>query len=213
MTVAVKICGLNNEDAIIAAANAGADYAGFVHFEKSPRHVSLSTAANLIAQLPSTIRSVMVLVNPDDALLSEIANIVKPRFFQLHGDESPGRLREIKRLFPTIGLIKAVSVSNAQEVMISNAFYGSADMMLFDAKALKESTLPGGNGITFDWSILHDADIRLPWFLSGGLTPENVVDAIRATDAKMIDVSSGVERTAGVKDAALIDAFVIAAKQ
>ena len=212
MIMRVKICGLNNEAAVQAAVSAGADFAGLVSFEKSPRHVSLEQAATLKALLPPHIRSVIVLVDPDDALLADIFRTVQPDFFQLHGTETPGRLYDIRSHFPAVGLIKAIPVSSAQDVLIAEAFRTFASYILFDAKAPNDTSLPGGRGESFDWSLLANAEIPLPWFLSGGLTPENVAEAIQKTGAQMVDVSSGVESAPGVKDAALIQAFVKAVK-
>ncbi|MDE3015308.1 MAG: phosphoribosylanthranilate isomerase [Pseudomonadota bacterium] len=228
MNVKVKICGLNDEAAVQAAIKAGADFAGFVFYPGSPRHIALKRAAELNALLPPRIKSASVLVDPDDALLAEVRSILKPDYVQLHGNETPRRLREIKKTFPNIKIIKAISVHGGDDVAQAGMFYDCADMLMFDAASFPaersdalescrpreggDPVLPGGNGLAFDWVLLARRELPLPWFLSGGLTPENVADAIRISGAGMIDVSSGVERERGVKDASLIEAFIKAAK-
>ncbi len=213
MMIAIKICGLSDETSVRAVIKSGANYAGFVHYQKSPRHVSISQAAYLKSLLPSSIKSVMVLVNPNDELLAEIATNMQPDFFQLHGDETPERLREIHKNFPQIKLIKAISVRNSDDIKKSEDFYDVADFLLFDAKPTNSNMMHGGNGISFDWSLLVDNASPINWFLSGGLNAENITDAIQQTGAKFLDVSSGVEKSAGVKSAELIENFVKVARK
>jgi phosphoribosylanthranilate isomerase len=208
MTIAIKICGLSDEASVRAVIKAEADYAGFVHYPKSPRHVSVVKADELKSLLPDNIKSVMVVVNPDDKLLSEIAEVMQPDCLQLHGDESPERIAEIRKKFPALGIIKAISVRNADDIKIAEKFYGVADFLMFDAKPTSSDMMHGGNGIAFDWNIMAEKQIKSPWFLSGGLNPDNVAQAIKISGAKMVDVSSGVERAPGVKDADLIENFV-----
>lgn len=215
MTIAskIKICGLNDESAVRAVIKAGADYAGFVHYPKSPRHLLVEKAAQLKSLLPESIKSVMVLVNPNDELLAEIASEMQPDFFQLHGEESPKRLIEIRKKFPQIKIIKAISVRDSADIKIAENYYDVCDFLLFDAKPTSGKMMHGGNGIAFDWNILAGYASNKNWFLSGGLNSGNVAQAIKISAAKMIDVSSGVERSAGVKDAGMIEEFVKAVRK
>ncbi|MDE3059387.1 MAG: phosphoribosylanthranilate isomerase [Pseudomonadota bacterium] len=210
--ISVKICGLNSEEAVSAAVTAGAHYAGFVYFPASPRHMPLERAAALKSLLPHSIKSVSVLVDPEDALLALVQVTLRPDYLQLHGRETPQRLREIRKNFPGLKLIKAIPVHHAGDITAAQPFYDYADMLLFDAKAPSPSKLPGGNALSFDWSLLGGKSFPLPWFLSGGLHPGNVREAIRISGAEMVDVSSGVESAPGVKDAALIASFITAAR-
>lgn len=213
MMIAIKICGLSDETSVRAVIKSGADYAGFVHYQKSPRHVSISQAAYLKSLLPSSIKSVMVLVNPNDELLAEIATNMQPDFFQLHGDETPERLREIHKNFPQIKLIKAITVQNSEDIKKSENFYDVADFLLFDAKPSSDNMMHGGNGISFDWSVLAGNAPTKNWFLAGGLNVQNIKEALMITSARFIDVSSGVESSAGVKDAGMIEEFVKVARK
>jgi phosphoribosylanthranilate isomerase len=213
MPVFIKICGLTDETAVQAVIAAKAEYAGFVYFPASPRHVALARAAELKALLPDGVRSVSVVVNPDDALLAEVQGVLKPDFVQLHGKETRERVLDIRKKFPQMKIIKAISVRSADDVAAHMHYSDSVDMLMFDAKPLEmPHMLPGGNGLTFDWALLQGRSFPLPWFLSGGLNPENVAEAMRLTGAQMVDVSSGVERAPGVKDAALIEQFVKAVR-
>jgi phosphoribosylanthranilate isomerase len=207
MSIAAKICGLSNEEAVKAVIEAGAGYIGFIHFPASPRHVTLERAAALKSLLPPTIRSVLVVVDPDDALLTQAQSILKPDFIQLHGKETPERVKAIKRTFSAMKIIKAISVRSGDDVAKAAAYADSVDMLMFDAKP-PAGMLPGGNALSFDWALLSGREFPLPWFLSGGLNSENVADAIRISGAKMLDVSSGVESVPGVKDPELIKLFV-----
>lgn len=212
MTIAVKICGLNSDSAIDAIIAASADFAGFVYYPKSPRHVSIDRMAQLKKLLPENIKSVAVVVNPDDDLLTEIASKVQPDFFQLHGDETVQRLSEIRNKFPQVKLIKAIAVRDADDIKKSSEFADIADFLLFDAKPTNNDMLHGGNGIPFDWSLLSGNVPTKNWFLSGGLNANNIMEAIKKTGVKFIDVSSGVESSAGVKDVKMIEEFVRIAK-
>jgi phosphoribosylanthranilate isomerase len=204
----IKICGLNDESAVHAVIKAGADYAGFVNYPKSPRHISISKAVQLKSLLPESIKSVMVLVNPSDELLVEISSEMQPDFFQLHGNETPERLVEIRTKFPQIKTIKAISVRDSGDIKIAEDFYETSNFLLFDAKPTGDNMMHGGNGISFDWNILVGKAPKKNWFLAGGLNAQNITQAIKISGAKMIDVSSGVESSAGVKDARMIEEFV-----
>lgn len=208
MPAQIKICGLNSESAVQTVTAAKADYAGFVFFPRSPRHVTLERAAELKALLPATIQSVSVLVDPDDALIAQVQSILKPDYIQLHGKETPERVAAIKNTGAKI--IKAISVRSGDDVAQAGR-YAAADMLMFDAKA-PEDALPGGNGLSFDWVLLKGREFAKPWFLSGGLNPDNVAQALGATGARQVDVSSGVESAPGVKDATLIEQFVKAVR-
>lgn len=208
MTIAIKICGLSNENSVQTVIKAKADYAGFVHYPKSPRHVSVERATQLKSLLPANIKSVMVVVNPTDELLDEIAGKMQPDFLQLHGDESTERLSEIRKKIPDKGIIKAIPVRNSDDIKKAEDFYGITDFLLFDAKPTNDKMMHGGNGIAFDWNILSGNAINKNWFLSGGLNAENIAQAIKISGARMVDVSSGVERSTGVKDEAMIEEFV-----
>ena len=211
--ISVKICGINNEAAAQAAIEAGADYAGFVYFPASPRHVELARAHALKSLLPASIKSVSVLVDPSDELLDQVHTVLQPDYIQLHGKETPERFATIRRRYPALKLIKAIRVSNADDIAMSAAFSAYADKLLFDAKPSQlPNVLPGGNGLAFDWALLGNRAFALPWMLSGGLNPDNVAEAIVQTRASEVDVSSGVESAPGVKDPALIAAFIKAVR-
>ena len=213
----VKICGLKDDGALECAIAAGADYVGFVFFAKSPRAVDLATAARLAAHARerATVQCVALVVDADDAMLAAICRDVRPDILQLHGKETPDRLLAIRALCPGVGIWKAASVITREDVAAVTGRYLQprlADMLLFDAKPPPGSVLPGGNGLAFDWHILDDVKGRMPFVLAGGLTPDNVAAAIRLTDAAVVDVSSGVESAAGIKDYGLIRRFLTAAK-
>jgi phosphoribosylanthranilate isomerase len=212
MSYLVKICGISEEKGLRAAVDAGADFVGFVHFPKSPRHVTLARAAELSGLLPDNIASVVVLVDPDDALLKDIATIVSPKYLQLHGKETPARVADIRTQYPNQKLIKAISVSHESDIVDAHHYESFVDVLMFDTKAPEGAALPGGNGISFNWNILKGFKKNLPWMLSGGLTAENIAEAIRTSGAKMVDVSSGVESQPGVKDTGKIQQFIKAAK-
>jgi phosphoribosylanthranilate isomerase len=208
MTVSIKICGLTDEVSVKAVIDVRADYAGFVYFPASPRHITLEKAAELKSLLPASIKSVSVLVDPDDALLAQVFSVLKPDYVQLHGKESPARLQDIRNAHPAAKIIKALKIRTSDDVAQAASFKAVADMLLFDAKAPElPGMLPGGNGLSFDWALLKNREFPLPWMLSGGLNIENVADAVRQSGAHMVDISSGVERAPGVKDPALIKAF------
>lgn len=210
-TTKVKICGLKTEAALDAALAGGADYVGLVFFPPSPRNVSAATAKTLADKARGRAKIVALLVDPDDALIETVIASADPDILQLHGDESPERVREIQRRWGK-RIMKAVQVETAEDAQAALSYRGIADLILYDARAPKASTRPGGNGAPFDWRALLGVKDQLPYMLSGGLTPDNVADAIRVTGASIVDVSSGVESRPGEKDPALINRFLRAAK-
>ena len=207
----VKICGLSEPITMKVALDAGADMVGLVFFAKSPRNVSVEQAASLANMARGKASIVALVVDADDKLLELIVKRVKPDFFQAHGNETPQRVLEISRL-TGVKVIKAVKVKEAGDISLAAGFRGKAAMLLFDAKAPESlvGALPGGNGIAFDWKVMEKSSGA--FMLSGGLNPENVAEAIRVTGAPIVDVSSGVESSPGIKDAALIRKFIERAK-
>lgn len=206
----VKICGLRRPDHIEAAAQAGARYVGLVFFPKSPRAVSVEEAALLTQHIPMGVAAVGLFVNPDDALLDQVLGRVPLDIIQLHGGESPDRVAQVKAL-TGLPVMKAVGLSGPEDLPALTDYGLVADMLLVDAKPPKGADLPGGNGLSFDWRLLVGRKWLRPWMLAGGLTPQNVAEAIRQTGAPAVDVSSGVETEPGIKDEGLIRAFVAAA--
>jgi phosphoribosylanthranilate isomerase len=207
---AVKICGLRDSANIRAAAQAGARYVGFVFFPKSPRHIEIQDAAALAASVPMGICKVALTVNADDAMLDALTKAVPLDMLQLHGSESPERVAQVKARYG-LPVMKAIGVADRADLAQLDLYAGVADQLLVDAKPPKGADLPGGNGLAFDWQLLAGRVWRSPWMLAGGLTADNVAEAIRRTGARQVDVSSGVEREAGVKDPDLIHALVHAA--
>ncbi len=204
----VKICGLSTPETMQAALDFGADMVGLVFYPRSPRNVSMEQAAALAAQARGKAKIVALVVDADDALLKSIVNALRPDYFQLHGSETPERVGEIATTFNT-SIIKAIKVKEAADVAKAKAFKDVVDLILFDAKA-PEELLPGGNGHSFDWNLLKGKDGQ--FMLAGGLTPDNVAEAIRLTRAPIVDVSSGVESLPGKKDISLIRKFIEQAK-
>ncbi|MGZ5926529.1 MAG: phosphoribosylanthranilate isomerase [Rhizomicrobium sp.] len=211
MPVQVKICGINSAAAADAALCAGADFGGLVFFAKSPRHLSLEQGALLAERMRGRLRLAALVVDESDEQLAAIAARVKPDFFQLHGKETPARAADIRARFG-ISIIKALPVAEPADLSKASAYDDVAEMVLFDAVPAADAARPGGHGAAFDWRILQGRNFARPWFLAGGLTPENVVRAIAVSGAKMVDVSSGVESAPGVKNQTRIAAFVAAAK-
>ncbi|HLA21424.1 MAG TPA: phosphoribosylanthranilate isomerase [Pseudolabrys sp.] len=208
----VKICGINEPRAMDAALDAGADLVGLVFFAASPRAVSLANAAGLAARARGRALVVALTVDADDTLLSRIVTEVSPDILQLHGAETPARVAEIRRRF-TRPLMKAIAVAEAADLSAVASYTAVADRLLFDARPPKDATRPGGHGRAFDWTLLSHVERKKPIMLSGGLTPENVADAICIVRPDAVDVSSGVESAPGVKDASRIRAFVAAARK
>ncbi len=216
MSTAVKICGITDAAALDAAVEGGADYIGLVFFLKSPRHLALSEARALRdrVQRSGATRTVALVVDPTDDALAEIIQNVGPDVIQLHGHESPERVAGIRARFRK-PIIKAISVASAADVQAGLAYLAPgrrADIVLFDAKPDPNAALPGGNGLAFDWHILDGIKARTAFALAGGLTPDNVAEAIMRTGAAIVDVSSGVETAPGHKDPGLIRRFLQAAK-
>lgn len=202
----VKICGLKTKDAVSQAVRCGASYIGFVFFAKSPRNISPEDTAKLLKNIPQNVKTVAVCVDPSDAELANIFAHFKPDYLQCHGEESIERIVEIKQKYD-VKVIKAVAVRSSDDVAHGKNYSDVADMLLFDAKVPK-SPLPGGNGLAFDWNLLKNHEFTLPWFLSGGINSDNVTQALKTTGAKLVDVSSSVEKSPGVKDLELIKNFL-----
>jgi len=206
----IKICGLKDAQLARYAHENGANFLGFIHFEKSPRHLSLNDMASLMTEIRSThpmAKLVSVVVDPEDSLLEVLASRLKPDFIQLHGKESPERVAEIKQRFH-IPLIKAISVLESGDIATASAYEAHVDYLLFDAKTPKGSDLPGGMGVRFDWKIMGHYNSPKPYFLAGGIDINSVDQAISETKTRMIDVSSGVELQPGLKDATRLKAFL-----
>lgn len=211
MSLLVKICGLSTRETLETALDAGADMVGFVFFPPSPRHVSLETGRDLGRQVKRRALTVALTVDADDATLGNIMDALSPDIFQLHGKESVARLRDIKQKFGR-PVIKAVPVATSADLAVLPGYATVADRILFDARAPKDATRPGGLGAPFDWHLLENLDLKLPYMVSGGLHVDNVAEALRVTGAGGADVSSGVESAPGVKDPELIKAFIRAAR-
>ena len=213
MTIFVKICGISTEEALEAAIEAGADYAGFVFFERSPRNVTVSRAAALAGRAEGRIKIVALTVNAGADAIKVIAGEVRPDFIQLHGDENVERIGSIRKLTAT-KIIKAIKVGTPCDIQGSRFYEDEVDLLLFDAQASAAlpGALPGGNGLSFDWRWLQGAALRRDFMLSGGLCAENVLTALAESGASAVDVSSGVETSPGVKDPSLIRHFTKAAK-
>jgi phosphoribosylanthranilate isomerase len=209
--VRVKICGLSTEPTLAAALEAGADWIGLVHFPRSPRHVDLARAAALSAYARGRAERVVLLVDPDDALVTAAVEAADPDLIQLHGRESPQRVAAI-RARTGRPVMKALGIAAAADLTALPAYASAADRILLDAKAPAAGALPGGNGRRFDWTILHGAVLPAGTMLSGGLDPDNVAAALASTGLRAIDVSSGVESAPGQKDPGKIAAFVAAAR-
>ncbi len=211
MGVLVKICGLKTAEALEVAVEAGADMVGFVFFPPSPRNITPRAAEPLGRQVRARAEKVALTVDADDALLDAIVSALKPDLLQLHGKESPERLFALKTRFG-LPVMKALPVETRADLSAVTAYADIADRFLFDARAPREATRPGGLGKPFDWHLLENLDLAIPYMLSGGLDPDNVAEALRVTHAPGVDVSSGVERTPGEKDPDKIRAFVRAVR-
>ncbi len=209
--VRVKICGLKTLADVEAVAKAGAAYAGFNFFPKSPRSVTPEVARALAIAAPEGLCKVALVVDEDDAALDAIVNAVPLDMLQLHGHESPARVAEVKARYG-LPVMKAIGVADEADLAQLLDYLLVADQILIDAKPPKDAVLPGGNGLTFDWRLLVGRKWLRPWMLAGGLTPENVAKAVQLTGARQVDVASGVESAPGVKDADRIAAFVEAAQ-
>ena len=211
MSLIVKICGLSTRETLDVALDAGADMVGFVFFPPSPRHLSLETARGLGKQVKRRAIKVALTVDADDATLANIVEALAPDILQLHGKETVARLRDIKQAFG-LPVMKAIAVETADDLATLPGYAAIADRILFDARAPKEATRPGGLGAVFDWHVLENLDLKLPFMVSGGLHAGNVAEAVRVTRAGGVDVSSGVEGAPGIKDPDMIRAFIQAAR-
>lgn len=212
MKLDIKICGLKTEEAVDHAVRLGATHIGFIFFEKSPRHIEPADAGRLADRVRGRAKIVSVSVNADDDDLDELIAMIKPDILQLHGTESPDRVLTVKAM-TGLPVMKALSVSTAEDLARIELYDGLANRYLFDAKPPKGSELPGGNGVSFDWSLLTALDPSVDYMLSGGLTKDNVGEAIRIARPRGIDVSSGVESAPGVKDLAKMDEFFAAVRR
>jgi phosphoribosylanthranilate isomerase len=211
MSLIVKICGLSTRETLDAALEAGADMVGFVFFPPSPRHLSLEIARDLGRQVKRRASKVALTVDADDAVLANIVETLQPDLLQLHGHETVARLRDIKQKFG-LPVMKAIPVETPADLAALPGYAAVADRILFDARAPKDATRPGGLGAVFDWHVLEGLDLKLPFMVSGGLHAGNVAEAVRVTRAGGVDVSSGVESAPGVKDSEMIRAFIRAAR-
>jgi phosphoribosylanthranilate isomerase len=212
MVVKAKICGLSTPEAVAAALAGRADFLGFVIFEKSPRNVAPELAARLAEPARGKAKVVALVVDPSDVEIERIVAGLKPDLLQLHGRETPARTAEIGRL-SGLPLIKALPVSEARDLDAARAYETVVQHLMFDARPPQDADRPGGLGARFDWTLTAGRRFERPWFLAGGLDPWNLAEAIVASGAPMVDVSSGVERGPGLKDAALIGAFLDAARK
>ena len=206
--VQAKICGLTQAHHVATALRHDAAYLGFVTFPNSPRHISPTDARPLARMATGLARTVSVLVNPDALLIDAVLNDLMPDFIQLHGSETPEFCAQLRR--QGVGVIKAFGISTPSDLTQVAAYHGHVDMILFDAKPPKDAAMPVGLGHAFDWTILQNLTLSIPWFLSGGLNSANIAQAVTVTGARMVDVSSGVEMSPGLKDDALIAAFMAA---
>ena len=211
--VAAKICGLNDPAGVLAAVKGGARFVGFVFYRPSPRSLPPIDAARLAAQLPDSICPVGVFFEPNDEELATVMRVLPDALIQLHGEETPNRVAEIRTRFKC-RVIKAIAIANDDDVAGAKDYERVADWLLFDAKAPKNhvNALPGGNALAFDWKLLGARDWHVPWLLSGGLTADNLAEAVMLTKARAVDVSSGVEDSPGHKNPSRIRAFLAAAR-
>ena len=211
MSLIVKICGLSTRETLDVALDAAADMVGFVFFPPSPRHLSFEVARDLGLAAKRRALKVALTVDADDATLAGVVESLQPDLLQLHGHETAARLCDIKRRFG-LPVMKAIPVETSADLAALPGYAEVADRILFDARAPKEATRPGGLGAVFDWHVLENLDLKLPFMVSGGLHADNVAEAVRVTRAGGVDVSSGVERAAGIKDPDMIRAFIRAAR-
>jgi phosphoribosylanthranilate isomerase len=207
-SIQAKICGLTTPETVAAALDAGAAFIGFMIFPKSPRYITPRDARPLADMAKGRAKTVAIVVNPDEDLVEDILSNLAPDYVQLHGQETPDMCDALRAR--GVGVIKVFGISTREDLAPVSAYENHADIILFDAKAPKDASRPGGLGEPFDWSILKGFTSKVPWMLGGGLGPANVARACAQTGAKMVDVSSGVESGAGVKDVALIAAFMAA---
>lgn len=214
MAVASKICGLNTQAAVNAAVAGGARFVGFNFYGPSPRHVTAQKAAELALEIPDTVAKVGLFVNAEDDQIAAVLAAVKLDYLQLHGDETPERVQQVKQRFG-LPVIKAVAIAGADDVTTAHQYEKVADMLLLDAKPPKDQpdALPGGNGLVFDWDLIAGERWGKPWMLAGGLTPDNLPDAVAHSHAEIVDVSSGVEDAPGQKSCGRIQSFLATAAE
>ena len=214
MTVEVKICGLDRLETVDGAVNAGAEMLGFVFYPPSPRNLTASAASRLTNRVPASVKRVGLFVDPTDEMITTVLNQNVLDLIQLHGNEPPERVTEIKG-FTSLEVIKVLKISHFYDLRYVSIYQGVADWLMFDALAPKDmkGALPGGNALSFDWNILARANIPTPWILAGGLNLENVKEAMSTSGAKVVDVSSGVEKQPGVKCVEKIQSFIQAVKE
>ena len=213
MNVQAKICGINDQTAMLSAVASGAAFVGLVFYPPSPRALDPQQAADLAAIVPEGVVKVGLFVDPDNALIDTVLAEVRLDMLQLHGSETPERCREL-RTRTGLPVMKAIKVADVGDVAAAHAYDGSVDWLMFDAKApdTMANALPGGNALSFDWTLLAGQEWPVPWMLAGGIKPENVAAAVAASGAHVVDVSSGVESAPGRKDPARIEAFLDALK-
>jgi phosphoribosylanthranilate isomerase len=211
MGVKTKICGISTAEAVNAALDGGAGWVGFMFFAKSPRDIQPDAAWRLARDVRGKAKVVAVLVDPDDAEVDRIAESLQPDLIQLHGAETPARVRAIG-VRAGAGVIKVLPVAEAGDLAAAAQYESVVDHLMFDTKPAKDAAAPGGAGRAFDWTLLAGRRFQRPWFLAGGLDPWNLAEAVQQSGAPLVDVSSGVERGPGLKDPALIRAFLDAAK-
>ncbi len=212
MGVQTKICGISTPEAVTAVLEGGAAFLGFMFFEKSPRNLAPEAAWRLAQPVRGKLKIVAVLVDPSDAEADRIGQILKPDLIQLHGKETPARARAVAQRTGA-GIIKVLPVSEAADLVGAREFETVVEHLMFDTKPAKDAERPGGSGKAFDWTLLAGRRFERPWFLAGGLDPWNLADAVQQSGAPLLDVSSGVERGPGLKDPALIRAFLDAANR
>jgi len=211
MPLLVKICGLKTPEALDAALDAGADMVGFVFFPPSPRDLGIEAARALGDRVNGRARKVALLVDATDAELDRAVEALRPDMLQLHGKETPERVTAVRSRF-RLPVMKALPVEQKSDLAPIRLYEKVADWLLFDGRAPRDATRPGGLGKTFDWKLLENLELKIPFMLSGGLDPSNVAEALRITRAPAVDVSSGVERAPGEKDPEKIRAFIRAAR-
>lgn len=211
MPLLIKICGLSTRETLKVALEAGADMVGFVFFPPSPRHLSLEAARELGRQAKGRATKVALTVDADDATLENIVETLRPDLLQLHGKETTARVRDIKAKF-ALPVMKVIAVATSADLAMLPGYTSVADRILFDARAPKGATRPGGLGAAFDWNVLAKLELNLPYLVSGGLTFDNLAEAVRVTRAGGVDVSSGVESAPGIKDPEMIRHFIRAAR-
>ena len=211
MALAIKICGLTTPDALDVALTAGADFVGFVFFPPSPRNLGLEAARTLGVQVQGRAGKVALTVDANDDTIAAVVAALQPDMLQLHGKETPDRVVAVRTRFG-LPVMKALPIATRADLASIRVYSDVVDRLLFDARPPAEATRPGGLGVSFDWTLLHGIDARVPWMLSGGLDAGNVAEAIAVTGAPGVDVSSGVERAPGEKDVGKIRAFIRAAR-